>query len=77
MGGEFTLGQLVQLVRDGGAITGLLILLIGGHRRWWVWGYQLAEMRRERDEWKTLFLRSMKVTEVAVSVAQTSSSKEG
>lgn len=71
-----TIVELVQVLRDGGMLAGLLLILVGGFRRWWVWGYQLVEMQRERDEWKGLFLRSMKVAETAVSVARTTKDGE-
>lgn len=70
--GALTINDVVQLVRDGGLVTLLLFILIGGYRGWWVWGHQYTAIRNERDEWKSLFLRSIKVTEVAVTVAQKS-----
>jgi hypothetical protein len=56
--------QILQWMRDAGIVGILAFILIGGHRRWWVWGYQadelrtaLAEMRKERDEWKSYAMR--------------------
>lgn len=63
-------------------LTGALIfILIGGHRKWWVWGYQLRELRqdfentladcrKDRDEWKTRSLRNDSLIEWAASIAE-------
>lgn len=71
------ISKITQLLNAGGLIAGLVFVLIGGYRRWWVWGYQLTDMTAERDkerensaEWKILFLRTIRVTETAVTVAK-------
>jgi hypothetical protein len=42
--------DLWQLFREFGLpLGGLIVILIGGYRRWWTWGYQLTDCERERD----------------------------
>jgi hypothetical protein len=54
----------------------LVMVLLLGSKEVWVWGYtardlrrQLAEMRRERDEWRVLALQGTKLAAGAVEVA--------
>lgn len=56
---------ILDVVSRLGVASLLVLILVGGWRRWWVfsWVYQdLSErmdlMRKERDEWKEIALRS-------------------
>lgn len=54
---------------SGAGLAGVCVLIIyGGYKRYWVWGYQLEEMRVDRDEWKELALRNTQFAERAVSL---------
>jgi hypothetical protein len=62
--------QILQAIRDAG-VTGLLVFaLIGGFRKWWVFGWQYTETARERDEWKRLALGGTELSERAIQVAK-------
>jgi hypothetical protein len=62
--------QILQAVRDAG-VTGLLIFaLIGGFRRWWVFGWQYSEKVRESDEWKRLALGGTDLAERSIQAAK-------
>ena len=62
--------EIIQTVRDAG-VTGLLIFaLIGGFRKWWVFGWQYNEKVRESDEWKRLALEGTELSERAIQVAK-------
>ncbi len=62
--------EIIQTVRDAG-VTGLLVFaLIGGFRRWWVFGWQHNEVVKERDEWKRLALHGTNLSEKTVEVAR-------
>lgn len=57
-------------------ITILVVLGITGARKIWVWGRELdnerAEKelaRKERDEWKSIALKALSVTDKTLSVA--------
>jgi hypothetical protein len=65
-----TFDDMLRILQNGGLLAGAVVILIGGYRKWWVWGHQLDEMRTDRDEWKNLFLRTIRVTETAVTVAK-------
>jgi len=49
----------------------LIFILLGGYKRWWVWGYQLVDMKKDRDEWKELALRGYIFAERAIHLAAT------
>jgi hypothetical protein len=65
-----TIQELVGLVTDGGVIALLILILVGGHRRWWVWGWLHKETVADRDEWKQLALRGTGLAETATSAAR-------
>lgn len=48
---------ILQIVRDGGIIGLLLIILVGGAKKWWVWGwiYEESELRnvKQLETWHT------------------------
>lgn len=49
------------------SIAGLLIVvLVLGQMGVWVWGSQLAETKKDRDEWKTLALRANNLIDPSV-----------
>lgn len=62
--------ELIETIRAAG-ITGLLVIaLIGGWRRWWVFGWHYKEVARERDEWKKLALGGTHLAERSIQVAR-------
>ena len=92
--------QLAEKLASAGAATGLILVIYGGYRGWWVYGRQLQEaqqafeatlaavrlerdatldaikielaaVRQERNEYKALLFRTLRVTETAVEVAKT------
>jgi len=62
-----------------GIVGILFVALLGGMRKWWVWGWAYDQVVAERDEWKHLALKSFelasKVTEAAEKVATTSETR--
>ena len=66
---------LLEIVRTGGPITMLAVILWGGLRRWWVFGWlyvaaleQVSVMRKERDEWRLLALSQTSLAKEAVDI---------
>jgi len=60
----------LDFIQAGGIVGILLLILVGGFRRWWVFGWYYNElmerhtnMRQERDAWKELALRSTNLAE--------------
>lgn len=65
-----TINEILEALRAGG-MTGLLVVaLIGGFRRWWVFGWHYKEVKRERDEWKALALGGTHLAERSITMAQ-------
>lgn len=52
-----------------GVVGALLLAMWAGATRRWVWGYQLDEMRADRDMWRDIALRSIGQTSRTVDVA--------
>ena len=73
-----TVKEIVELGSNLSVVVGLILVLVGGRLKWWVWGYQyeqlradmreqIAEERAETHEWKALALRNLEVAKVLVS----------
>lgn len=60
------LQSIFEIVQTGGTVGLLVLILIGGLRRWWVPGWAYDEMRHDRDQWKTIALRTLQVSEEIV-----------
>ena len=73
--------ELVAYARDIGIIGLLIFIILGGQRRWWVFGWihdqQLAqcdarieEMKSDVQEWKQLALQGTALAERQAEVAE-------
>lgn len=69
--------QLAQKLSGASLATLLILILIGGWKKVWVFGYQLNEMeaqvermRLERDGWKELALKATGLAENSVTIAE-------
>jgi hypothetical protein len=61
---------LAEKLSGAGLPVLAVLILLGGWKRFWVWGYQLEEMRQERDEWRRMALRGTEFAERAISVVE-------
>jgi hypothetical protein len=61
------LAPLLDILNRGGLVFVAVLILYGGAKRYWVWGYQLREAQSERDEWKAMALRSADISARATS----------
>ena len=57
-------------LRDLGVAGLMAFALVGGFRKWYVWGWTYAEMVADRDRWRDLALRSSKTGETAVTILE-------
>lgn len=58
---------LTTFLRDAGVIGVLVIIIVGGIKKLWVWGWQYREMEKDRDFWRDTALRALNISEAAVS----------
>jgi len=59
---------LKVLLGPFGTLVLALLILYGGWKRWWVFGWHYNEVVKEKDEWKEVALRGTKVAEAITSV---------
>lgn len=59
---------IAEKLSGAGLATLLVFILIGGQKKIWVWGYQLEEMRAERDWWRTTASRATSFADRAVDL---------
>jgi hypothetical protein len=62
--------EVYKTIVDGGPLGILLLILWGGSKQIWVWGYQYREMKEDRDRWRDLALAGTDVAEKAVEVVR-------
>lgn len=60
---DYDIPTLIQ--NFGVPVTLLLVILFGGYKRWWVWGYQLKDAERREADWKDMALRGTLIAERA------------
>ncbi len=60
--------SIMQLLRDAGVLGALLFALMGGWRRWWVWGWAYDEKAQEAKEWRELALSGTTIAERMVDI---------
>lgn len=56
-------GQILDLITDFGIIGLLVFIIFAGMKKWWVFGWQYRECKRELDDWRTIALRALNVSE--------------
>lgn len=54
-----------------GTLVLSLLIIFGGWKRWWVFGWHYHEVKKERDEWKEAALRGTKIAEAVATVLPT------
>lgn len=57
-----------------GTLVLSLLILFGGWKRWWVFGWHYSEVAKERDEWKEAALRGTKIAETVTEVLRANGS---
>jgi hypothetical protein len=78
---ELDFVKIAAVIRDLGVGGGLILLLWGGYKRRWVWGWQLEELRHDMKaqldacehrakEWKDLALTGRTITRDVVELAK-------
>lgn len=64
---------VLRALADAGSITGLIAILWGGFRGWWIYGpqheRQLRDLKEDRDFWREQALRAGALAEKATEVA--------
>ena len=49
----------------------LFLILYGGYKRVWVFGYQLEKAESDAQQWKEMALHATGIAETSVSIAKT------
>jgi hypothetical protein len=58
--------EILSVLREIGMATLLLLILIGGNRGWWVFGWHYREVAQERDAWREIALSTTNLAERAI-----------
>jgi hypothetical protein len=55
--------SIYNIVQTGGVVAVLLIMIIGGVKKWWVFGWQYRAIEESNIRWMELALRSTNLSE--------------
>lgn len=61
---------LTLLLGPGGVTVLTLLILFGGWKKWWVFGWYAKDKERELAEWKAIALRGTTVAERVAKIAE-------
>lgn len=56
-----------QFIRDIGMLGSVVFAMYASYKRLWVWGSELDELRRDRDEWKHIAMKLGGITEAMLN----------
>lgn len=65
-----TIAELLDIVTKGGVIATLLIVIVGGFRKWYVWYWQYNELLVDRNFWRGMALSGGQQTEKAIGLVE-------
>lgn len=64
--GSMTLADLFELAHTSGLAFVYFLIIYGGYKQWWVWGWLYKQAIQERDQWKDAALKSTSLAETFV-----------
>lgn len=67
---------LTILLGPGGVTVLVLLIIYGGWKKWWVFGWAYRDKEKEAKEWKAIALRGTHVAERVVRIAEKSNDDE-
>lgn len=67
---EVTIAEMLGIVKDAGVIGLLVIVVAGGARCWWVYGWVYRAACEERDWWRRAAVEGTNIAERALSQAE-------
>ena len=65
-----TVAELLDITTKGGVIGLLLIIILGGWRRWYVWEWNYDELVVDRNFWRDMALSGGQLAEKATAIAE-------
>jgi len=57
---------LLEIVQSGGIIALLIVIIYGGSKNWWVFGWQYRKQVEETEWWKNVCVRLLNISESAI-----------
>lgn len=61
---------IIDYVSKGGFIFLLLVIIYGGMKKWWVFGWQYEECRRSEEQWKEVALKSQHIADTSATLGE-------
>jgi hypothetical protein len=61
--------DFITAAKDFGIAGFLILILVGGYRKWWVWGWLYEQKSKEAERWQDLALSSTSLAERVADLA--------
>lgn len=55
--------SIYNIIQTGGVTALLILIIVGGWKRWWVFGWQYKAVEESNIRWMELALKSVNLTE--------------
>jgi hypothetical protein len=62
-----TILEAAKWIQDVGVYGILILIIYGGWKQWWVFGWQYTDKAKECESWKTIALKGLFVAERIVT----------
>lgn len=62
--------SIVDYISKIGVVALLALIIYGGVKQWWVFGWLYKQERQEKQEWKDIALRSQKVADHSTTITE-------
>lgn len=63
---NISISEIVGVVRDAGVLGILIVIIYGGSKQWWVWGWQYLETLKELNMWKEMAISGLLMAQKSV-----------
>lgn len=62
--------SVLDYISKAGFIGLLLVIIYGGMKQWWVFGWLYKQERDEKEEWKNVALRSQHIATASTNIGE-------
>lgn len=68
--GALTIAEIIEYASRIGVVSGLLLIVVGGIRKWYVFGWYYEALEKERNEWRRVALSQLQALQQSQQLAE-------
>jgi hypothetical protein len=62
-----TVNSILDFLTRGGSASALILIVVSGAKKAWVFGWTYQDLQTDRDRWQQLALKNLKIAETTVT----------